>query len=100
MTTNPSDNDRGLADLLPFYVTGRLALNDMQRVEAALAKDPALRQELALVEEEQIATVEANERLGLPSSAAAQRFFAMLEAEPARTTPKAIAKDLFAWIGE
>jgi hypothetical protein len=100
MTMNGSSDHRALADLLPFYVTGKLSREEMQRVELALAEDAALRHELALVEEEQIATVEANERLGMPSSATAQRFFAMLEAEPARTTPKAVAKDIFAWLGE
>jgi anti-sigma factor RsiW len=100
MNTNESDGNRALADLLPFYVTGKLPLADMQRIEVALAADAALRRELALVEEEQIATVQANEMLGLPSSGAASRFFAALEAEPARTTPRALAKDVFAWIGE
>jgi anti-sigma factor RsiW len=100
MNTNESDGNRALADLLPFYATGKLPLADMQRIEVALAGDAALRRELALVEEEQIATVQANEMLGLPSSGAANRFFAALEAEPARTTPRALAKDVFAWIGE
>jgi hypothetical protein len=100
MNTNESSENRALADLLPFYVTGKLPLADMQRIEQALAGDQALRRELALVEEEQIATVQANEMLGLPSSRAGQRFFAALEAEPERVTPKALAKDLFAWIGE
>jgi anti-sigma factor RsiW len=98
--TNESPDHRALADLLPFYVIGKLSLADMQRIEQALAGDEALRHELALVEEEQIATVQANEMLGLPSSRSAQRFFAALEAEPQRVTPRALAKGLFAWIGE
>jgi len=100
MNTNESYGNRELADLLPFYVTGKLPLADMQRIEVALANDEALRRELALVEEEQVATVQTNEMLGLPSARAADRFFAMLEAEPARTTPRAVAKDVLAWIGE
>jgi hypothetical protein len=100
MMTNERDDDRGIANLLPFYVTGKLSLENMQRVERALAGDDALRRELALVEEEQIATVEANERLGLPSARSADRFFAMLEAEPARTSPRALAKDFLSWMGE
>jgi hypothetical protein len=100
MNTNESSDHRALADLLPFYVTGKLPLEDMRRIEHALAGDAALRRELALVEEEQIATIQANEMLGLPSSRAGQRFLAALEAEPARTTPRAFAKGVFAWIGE
>ncbi|SED90590.1 hypothetical protein SAMN05444161_4348 [Rhizobiales bacterium GAS191] len=100
MNTNESSGNRELADLLPFYVTGRLPLAQMERIEAALATDEALKRELALIEEEQAATVQANEMIGLPSARAGERFLAMLEAEPARTTPRAVAKDVFAWIGE
>jgi anti-sigma factor RsiW len=100
MNTNESSDHRALADLLPFYVTGKLPLEDMRRIEDALAGNEALRRELALVEEEQIATIQANEMIGLPSSRAGQRFLAALEAEPARTTPRALAKGVVAWIGE
>jgi anti-sigma factor RsiW len=100
MTRNSSSDHRALADLLPFYATGKLPPDDMQRIEIALAEDAALRRELALVEEEQIAIVRANEMLGMPSSRSAQRFFAALEAEPARTTPKAATKGMFARIIE
>src|SRR5579864_7100845 len=98
MTTNETDDDRALANLLPFYATGKLSLEDTRRVERALVSDAELRRELALVEEEQVATVEANEMLGLPSARSADRFFAMLDAEPARAAPRALAKDIFAWI--
>lgn len=100
MTMNESDDDRALANLLPFYATGKLSLEDMGRVESALASNAELRRELALVEEEQGATIEANEALGLPSARSSDRFFAMLEAEPARTTPLALAKGFFSWMGE
>jgi anti-sigma factor RsiW len=100
MNTNESSSNRELADLLPFYVTGRLPLAKMEEIEAALATDAALRRELTLVEEEQAATIEANERLGLPSARAGERFLAMLDAEPQRATPRTIAKDVFTWIGE
>ena len=64
MTMNESDDDRALANLLPFYATGKLSLEDMRRVERALAGDAELRRELALVEEEHVATVEAKAFLG------------------------------------
>jgi anti-sigma factor RsiW len=100
MNSDEPPFDRELADLLPFYVTGRLPLAEMERIEVALSKDDALRRELALIEEEQAATVEVNERLGLPSARAAGRFLAALDAEPARSPPRAVARDVFAWIGE
>ena len=39
MTNNESN--REIADLLPFYATGRLPLSEMERVERALASDAA-----------------------------------------------------------
>ena len=100
MNSDETSTNRELADLLPFYVTGRLPLADVKRLEVALVTDEALRSELALVEEERAATIEANESLGLPSSRAGARFLAALEAEPARATPRALARGLIAWIGE
>jgi hypothetical protein len=108
MNRNESPNYRALADLLPFYVTGKLPVEDVQRIEHALLEDEALRLELDLVEEEQIVTVQANESRGLPSARAAQRFFDALEAEPARAMPNVAAaaasppsaKGVLAWIGE
>jgi hypothetical protein len=121
MNRNQSPDYRALADLLPFYVTGKLPFDDVQRIEHALLEDAALRLELDLVEEEQIVTVQANEMRGLPSATSAQRFFDALEAEPAHaaaheaaaplatarggttraaTARSATARSLFAWIGE
>lgn len=41
-----NDAPDNLAELLPFYVSGALSAADKTRVEAALAADPALREEL------------------------------------------------------
>jgi anti-sigma factor RsiW len=100
MNSDEPSANRELADLLPFYLTGRLPVSEVKRLEIALATDEALRIELALVEEERAATVEANESLGRPSSRAGARFLAALEAEPARATPRALASSLIAWVGE
>jgi anti-sigma factor RsiW len=97
MNNNGKQGNRELADLLPFYVIGKLSLADTKRVEAGLANDEALRRELVLVEEEQAATVQANQMLGLPSARAADRFLAMLDAEPERGFA---ANRVVAWIGE
>lgn len=100
MNTNEQEGNREIADLLPFYATGQLPLPEMERVEKALATDAALRRELDLVLEEQAATVQNNEMLGLPSAKAADKLFSMLDAEPARAIPRAPAADLFARFGD
>lgn len=82
MTNEETHGNRAIADLLPWYETGRLSPEDCARVEAALARDPALRLELDLVREELAETVAYNESLGAPSHQAADKFFAALEASP------------------
>lgn len=76
---------RDVADLLPWYANGRLAGRDRQRVAVALASDPALQRELALILEERTAAIDANEALGAPSRAATDRFFAALHAQAPKT---------------
>jgi hypothetical protein len=78
-------DDREVADLLPWYANGRLAGRDRQRVAVALASYPALQRELALILEERTASIDANEALGVPSRAAADRFFAALDARAPKT---------------
>ncbi len=67
-------------DLLPFYATGRLSEADRARVEAALARDPALRLRLDLAREEMEETVALNESLGHPSGRARDALFARIDA--------------------
>jgi hypothetical protein len=74
--------EREIADLLPWYATGRLSESDRRRVAAALASDPALQREYDLVLEERGEVIGVNEALGAPSRQAADRFFAALDAEP------------------
>ena len=94
-TSEPAVPGREIADLLPFYATGRLGEDDRRRVVNALAGEPALRQELELIVEERNAAIESNEALGHPSSQAAARFFAALEATPA---PRARRFDPAGWL--
>ena len=49
--------------LLPWYVTGRLDAADMARVEAFLAHHPDMQKQLALIAEEQTATIAGNEAI-------------------------------------
>ncbi len=56
--------------LLPWYVTGKLDAADKARVETYLARHPDVQRQLALVAEEQTATIAGNEaiRPHLPSA--------------------------------
>lgn len=70
--------------LLPWHANGTLAPRDAQRVEEALARDPALARQYSAIQEEYSETIHLNEGLGVPSSRAMQKLFAAIDAEPAR----------------
>jgi anti-sigma factor RsiW len=76
-----------VALLLPWHTTGRLSARDASRVEKALAHDPALARQYAVIREEHAETIALNERLGAPSGRALQRLFAAIDAEPERRPP-------------
>lgn len=70
--------------LLPFYAAGTLSVRDARRVEEALADDPALAGQYAVIREEYAETISLNESLGAPSARAMQKLFAAIDAEPER----------------
>jgi hypothetical protein len=70
--------------LLPFHAAGTLNARDARRVEEALARDPDLARQYAVIREEYTETIALNESLGAPSVRAMQKLFAAIEAEPAR----------------
>jgi anti-sigma factor RsiW len=70
--------------LLPFHATGTLSARDARRVEDALAADPALARQYAVIREEYAETISLNESLGAPSARAMQKLFAAIDAEPER----------------
>ena len=70
--------------LLPFYAAGTLNARDARRVEEALARDPALARQYAVIREEFAETIHLNESLGAPSARAMQKLFAAIDAEPVR----------------
>lgn len=70
--------------LLPFHATGTLNARDARRVEEALARDPALARQYAVIREEYAETIHLNESLGAPSARAMQKLFAAIDAEPTR----------------
>jgi len=70
--------------LLPWHAAGTLSARDTRRVEDALARDPSLARQYAVIREEYAETIALNESLGAPSVRAMQKLFAAIDAEPAR----------------
>jgi anti-sigma factor RsiW len=71
--------------LLPWHAAGTLNVRDAKRVEEALARDPALAKQYAVIREEYAETIGLNESLGAPSARAMTKLFAAIDAEPERT---------------
>src|ERR1700755_1119844 len=59
--------------LLPFHAVGTLNARDARRVEEALARDPGLARQYAVIREEYAETIHLNESLGAPSGRASRR---------------------------
>jgi anti-sigma factor RsiW len=70
--------------LLPWHAAGTLNARDARRVEEALARDPDLARQYAVIREEYTETIGLNESLGAPSARAMQKLFAAIDAEPER----------------
>jgi len=70
--------------LLPFHAAGTLNLRDARRVDEALANNPDLARQYAVIQDEYAETILLNESLGAPSARAMQKLFAAIDAEPAR----------------
>jgi len=70
--------------LLPFHAAGTLSTRDARRVEDALASDPGLARQYAVIREEYAETISLNESLGAPSTRAMAKLFAAIDGEPVR----------------
>ena len=70
--------------LLPWHAAGTLNARDARRVEEALARDPDLARQYAVIREEYAETIHLNESLGAPSARAMQKLFAAIDGEPVR----------------
>ncbi len=77
--------------LLPWYAAGTLNTRDSRRVDEALARDPELARQYAVIREEYAETIDLNESLGAPSARAMQRLFAAIDAEPARQSGSSVS---------
>ena len=70
--------------LLPWHAAGTLGARDSRRVEEALARDPLLARQYAVIREEYTETIALNESLGAPSVRPMHKLFAAIDAEPVR----------------
>jgi hypothetical protein len=70
--------------LLPFHAAGTLNARDTRRVDEALASEPELARQYAVIREEYAETIHLNESLGAPSARAMQKLFAAIDGEPVR----------------
>src|SRR5258708_17222531 len=70
--------------LLPWHAAGTLNPRDARRVEEALARDPGLAKQYAVIREEYAGTIALNESLGAPSARAMTKLFAAISGRPAR----------------
>ena len=84
--------------LLPFHAAGTLNARDARRVDEALASDPDLARQYAVIREEYAETIHLNESLGAPSARAMQKLFAAIDGEPVRKP--SLSTNLSAWISE
>jgi anti-sigma factor RsiW len=86
--------------LLPWHAAGTLNARDARKVEEAMARDPELARQYAVIREEYAGTIELNESLGAPSTRAMQKLFAAIDAEPARkpSTSVSIATRIYGFL--
>src|SRR5579872_1802879 len=69
--------------LLPWHAAGTLNAREARKVDDALARDPQLARQYAVIREEYAGTIDLNESLGAPSTRAMQKLFAAIDKEPA-----------------
>ncbi len=105
MTTHsPIENAerRAVSELLPWYAAGTLSAADTARVEAAMAADTTLADELEIIREDQDATFALAEASPRPSARVLDDLMKRVEAEPAKLAHVAArARAGFAdWFGE
>jgi hypothetical protein len=93
----PDQKPSEMEMLLPFHAARSLDARDARRVDEALARDPALARQYALIREEYAQTIQLNEGLGAPSARAMQKLFAAIEAEPPRKA--SVSRNPFAQLG-
>jgi hypothetical protein len=83
--------------LLPWHAAGTLNARDRRKVDEALAHDPELARQYAVIREEYAETIDLNESLGVPSSAQAMlKLFAAIDVAPAQAQTNRRSLDVVA----
>ena len=98
--TNTAPEREEIEQLLPWHAAGTLNRRDAQRVDQALARDPELARQFALVREELSQTIHLNETLGAPSARAMDKLLAGIEAESGPATQARPRFSFMGWIAE
>jgi hypothetical protein len=80
-TTTERPERQEIEALLPWHAAGTLSRRDSARVDEAIANDPELARQFAIVREELGETIRLNESLGTPSTRALERLMASIETE-------------------
>lgn len=68
--------------MLPWYAMGKLDRADRERVEGWVARDAALARQLAMIEDDRLATVKSNEARRLPPSLTVEAALKKAVGEP------------------
>jgi len=84
MSKKMLDQPSEIEMLLPWHAAGTLNARDARRVDEALASDPELAKQYAVIREEYAETIHLNESLGAPSVRAMQKLFDAIDGEPVR----------------
>lgn len=98
MSRNRAPESEDIEALLPWHAAGTLSRRDAERVEQALAQDAELARQFELVREEMAETIHLNETLGAPSTRAAQRLFAAIDAESTSANRPAASFNVSGWL--
>src|SRR5215204_5112095 len=95
---NKAPEREDIEALLPWHAAGTLSRRDAERVEQALAQDAELARQFELVREEMAETIHLNETLGAPSTRAAQKLFAAIEAEGTSKKGHTVPFQMSGWL--
>lgn len=98
--TSPDDpfDPNSVEALLPWYAAGTLSADEKKIVDEALARDPALRTLLILIEEERDEVIHASEQIAAPSHSIADKMFSAIAEEASAVGGQRALKPDSSWL--